>query len=86
VNLACRKAKELGYPHELWTTRLLARHAHEQGTPSKKHGFIGFARRDFWGDFPYSGTRENQPQREPNSSTSRLASPPTSDGTPSVSE
>ena len=25
VNLACRKAKELGYPHELWTTRLLAR-------------------------------------------------------------
>ena len=24
VNLACRKAKELGYPHELWTTRLLA--------------------------------------------------------------
>jgi transposase len=31
VNLACRKAKELGYPHELWTTRLLARHAHEHG-------------------------------------------------------
>ena len=24
VALACRKAKELGYPHELWTTRLLA--------------------------------------------------------------
>src|SRR6516162_1297249 len=24
VSLACRKAKELGYPHELWTTRLLA--------------------------------------------------------------
>ena len=24
VNLACRKAKELGYPHEMWTTRLLA--------------------------------------------------------------
>jgi hypothetical protein len=21
---ACRKAKEFGYPHELWTTRLLA--------------------------------------------------------------
>ena len=32
VNLACRKAKELGYPHELWTTRLLARHAREQGS------------------------------------------------------
>src|SRR5690349_10434827 len=27
VALACRKAKELGYPHELWTTRLLAAHA-----------------------------------------------------------
>ena len=27
VDLACRKAKELGYPHELWTTRLLASHA-----------------------------------------------------------
>jgi transposase len=31
VDLACRKAKELGYPHELWTTRLLARHAREHG-------------------------------------------------------
>ena len=27
VSLACRKAKDFGYPHELWTTRLLARHA-----------------------------------------------------------
>src|SRR3954451_20545009 len=26
TSLACRKAKELGYPHELWTTRQLARH------------------------------------------------------------
>src|ERR1700683_5248897 len=31
VSLACRKAKELGYPHELWTTRLLARHARGHG-------------------------------------------------------
>jgi transposase len=31
VNLACRKAKELGYPHELWTTRLLAAHVREHG-------------------------------------------------------
>ena len=22
VDLACRKAKKLGYPHELWTTRV----------------------------------------------------------------
>jgi transposase len=31
VALACRKAKELGYPHEVWTTRLLADHAREHG-------------------------------------------------------
>src|ERR1700746_224110 len=36
VSLACRKAKELGYPHELWTTRLLARHAREHG-PAQGH-------------------------------------------------
>src|SRR5271168_2274793 len=27
VSLACQKTKDLGYPHDLWTTRLLARHA-----------------------------------------------------------
>jgi transposase len=32
VSLACRKAKDLGYPHELWTTRLLASHAREHGS------------------------------------------------------
>src|SRR6201997_2008971 len=31
VSLACRKAKELGYPHEVWTTRLLDRPAREHG-------------------------------------------------------
>jgi transposase len=36
VDLACRKAKELGYPHELWTTRLLVRHAREDG-PAAGH-------------------------------------------------
>ena len=36
MSLACRKAKELGYPHELWTTRLLARHAREHG-PAEGH-------------------------------------------------
>src|SRR5215831_11741110 len=36
VDLACRKAKELGYPHKLWTTRLLARHAREHG-PATGH-------------------------------------------------
>src|SRR5271168_598239 len=29
VSLACQKAKDLGYPHELWTTRLLAHHVRE---------------------------------------------------------
>ena len=29
VSLACQKPKEMGYPHELWTTRLLARHVRE---------------------------------------------------------
>ena len=36
VSLACQKAKDFGYPHELWTTRLLARHAREHG-PSAGH-------------------------------------------------
>lgn len=36
VSLACRKPKELGYPHELWTTRMLARHAREHG-PAAGH-------------------------------------------------
>jgi transposase len=31
VSLACQKPKELGYPHELWTTRLLAQHARKHG-------------------------------------------------------
>ena len=35
-DLACRKAKEFGYPHELWTTRLLARHVREHG-PAAGH-------------------------------------------------
>ena len=39
ANLACRKAKELGYPHELWTTRLLARHAREHG-PEEGHSCL----------------------------------------------
>jgi transposase len=29
ASLACEKAKDHGYPHELWTTRLLARHLRE---------------------------------------------------------
>jgi transposase len=36
VSLACDKAKDHGYPHELWTTRLLARHAREKA-PAAGH-------------------------------------------------
>jgi transposase len=39
VSLACRKAKEVGYPHEVWTTRLLARHAREHG-PAAGHACL----------------------------------------------
>src|ERR1700739_3111918 len=39
VSLACQKAKEMGYPHELWTTRLLARHSREHG-PAAGHASL----------------------------------------------
>ena len=39
TDLACRKAKEFGYPHELWTTRLLAQHAREHG-PAEGHSCL----------------------------------------------
>jgi transposase len=39
IDLACRKAKELGYPHEVWTTRLLANHAREH-RPAAGHACL----------------------------------------------
>jgi len=39
LDLACRKAKELGYPHEVWTTRLLAQHARDHG-PAAGHACL----------------------------------------------
>ena len=39
VSLACDKAKDHGYPHELWTTRLRARHAREHGAAAG-HGCL----------------------------------------------
>jgi hypothetical protein len=39
VDLACQKPKHLGYPHELWTTRLLASHAREHG-PAAGHACL----------------------------------------------
>ena len=40
VSLACRKAKDLGYPHELWTTRLLAGHVRAHAA-AEGHGCLG---------------------------------------------
>ncbi len=40
VALACAKAKDHGYPHELWTTRLLASHARTHG-PAAGHDCLG---------------------------------------------
>jgi len=39
ASLACAKAKEHGYPHELWTTRLLAAHARKHG-PAAGHSCL----------------------------------------------
>src|SRR6202047_1209798 len=39
VSLACRKAKDLGYPHELWTTGFPPRHAREHG-PVEGHACL----------------------------------------------
>src|ERR1700681_319658 len=39
VSLACDKAKDHGYPHELWTTRPLARHAREHAAAAG-HGCL----------------------------------------------
>ena len=39
--LACRKPKELDYPHELWTTRLLAAHARQHGLSTPETNCIG---------------------------------------------
>jgi transposase len=39
LSLACDKAKEHGYPHELWTTRLLADHARQYG-PAAGHACL----------------------------------------------
>ena len=41
VDLACQKPKELGYSFELWTNRLLAKHAREH---CKKKGHPSLAR------------------------------------------
>ena len=47
VSLACDKAKDHGYAHELWTTRLLARHAREHGPAAGHRSWPGWFRAPF---------------------------------------
>ena len=42
VGLACAKPMQFGYPHELWTTRLLAAHARDHG-PNAGHSCLALA-------------------------------------------
>jgi hypothetical protein len=88
VSLACDKAKEHGYPHELWTTRLLARHAREhgpgagheclarlvQGTVCKILGQeeIKPADRLAVGAVPFSGPRARRMSRPPMDSLTKI--------------
>lgn len=44
VSLACRKPTELGYPEELWTTRLLARHARQHAVATGHPSLQNLAR------------------------------------------
>lgn len=41
ASVACDKAKDHGYPHELWTTRLLADHARKRG-PAAGHRCLAY--------------------------------------------
>ena len=47
TSLACRKAEELGYPHESWTTRPLARHAREFTFTPKNGSWLNLVERFF---------------------------------------
>src|SRR6266481_5316637 len=60
TSLSCREAKELGYPHELWTTRLLTPHAREHG-PAEGHPCLANTKmavaRVAAPDWSYAGSR-----------------------------
>lgn len=45
VSLACDKAKDHGYPHEMWTTRLLAEHGPGAGHDCLAHLVQGTVRK-----------------------------------------
>lgn len=44
INLACRRPTDLGYPHELWTTDLLARHARSHCDPAGHPSLVNIGR------------------------------------------
>src|SRR6516165_5550086 len=52
VALACRKAKGLGYPHELWTTRLLPTHARQHGPSAGIRAWQSWPRERFARSWP----------------------------------
>ena len=57
VALACQKAKELGYPHELWTTRLLST---GHGSISSRASFLSWcARCSDTSEFPQNTNSRN---------------------------
>ena len=55
TSLSCPKAKELGYPHEMWTTRLLAHHIREHG-PAEGHPCLANLASKYKPDFSHAGT------------------------------
>jgi hypothetical protein len=54
ISLACDKAKEHGYPHELWMTRLLARHTRKRGPAAGHECLSCYGRHDLDGAVPTS--------------------------------
>ena len=67
VWLACRKAKDFGYPHELWTTRLLASHVREYG-PAQGHACLA--------NLAGHGVQDPRPGRGPDAATMKAFSFP----------
>ena len=61
VSVACDKAKDHGYPHELWTTRLLARHARERG-PAAGHRFTQPVPQSNWSSTIIPRTYREKPE------------------------
>jgi hypothetical protein len=74
ASLTCRKAKELGYPHELRTTRLLALHAREHGPAEGDACVANLAANKLSSSVSLRGAQRGQegtPERRPELSVGR---------------